>query len=166
MMNITAKPKTVGVTSIKSRVNRPSIVLSCVSGRQSKQNYAATIANRDYGFWTVPAGSKGDSVMVGDEYWFYSGKDAANPNADLILSTWVVTEIIECGTTIHAAICESWTTNDMIGSDDGLYSNRRIVVLGRRSFSLAATFQDLLDMFCKTGSRQLPAGNFRARSLI
>jgi hypothetical protein len=163
-MKITVKAKSTTVGSIKkTNPLSPGIVLCSVASDAAKNNYNLTLRG-DFGFWTVPKGSNGDKVIVGDDYWFRDGvNDLPNRGANCIRSVWVVQETIEVDTPAHNAICELWEREEKWDTPESSYRTRRIVVLARKRSikNQDMTYQELIDLVCKDGATKLPVQDVR-----
>jgi len=102
-------------------MSKASFIIVPVSNDDIKENIIKTVANRDVGYWTAPAGSNGDSVLVGDQIWFVGGKNEQPDTENCIRTIGNITRIIDPTEQpdIHAALSGSWS---------GDWSDRKILV--------------------------------------
>lgn len=150
--------------TVSNKPTSPSVVLCSVSSGEAQANYDLTLRG-DFGFWTVPRGSNGDKVIVGDEYWFREGvNNLPDRGANCVRSIWVVQEIIDVATPSHNAICDLWQREKKWDTEESSYLTRRVVVLARKPVFKKdeMTYQDLIDLFCKDGATKLPVQDVRA----
>jgi hypothetical protein len=91
-----------------------------VSSENAKINLSRTVDfDKGVGYWTVPS-KGGDATMVGDQAWFYSGKNDQGPTENCILGIANIIDLVEPGTALHRAMCTPWMED---------YSDRAIIIL-------------------------------------
>jgi hypothetical protein len=102
-------------------MSKASFILIPVSNDDLKDNMAKTVADRDVGYWTAPAGSNGDKVQLGDQIWFIGGKNQQGQEDNCVQYIGNVTNIIDPETDpeIHSAMASVW---------EGDWSNRKIII--------------------------------------
>ena len=128
-----------------------------VAGEDSKINFSRTIDfGKSTGYWTVPA-TGGNATMVGDQAWFYGGKNDQDPTENCILAIANIVGLIQPGTALHRAMCTPWMKD---------YSDRTIIIL--ELLPLLAkdklTYDELVVLFRKSPTAKVMAnGDYRVK---
>ena len=126
-----------------------------VANDMAKENLVRTVDfTKSVGYWSAPAfgAGGGDKTAVGDQVWFYGGTREQLPTENCIQGIGNITEIIEPGTPLHAAMSNVWS---------GDWSDRRIVVFKLLSVlpKDKLTYDELCLLFSK--GKRMKNGSYR-----
>jgi hypothetical protein len=104
-------------------MSKASYILVPISNRGTKFNLSQTVKfdEGDVGYWSSPGGSQGDKCQVGDQIWFYAGKNDQDPEENCIQGIGTITKIVDpvLDEDVHTAMRQAW---------EGDWSKRKILV--------------------------------------
>jgi hypothetical protein len=128
-----------------------------VSNPDTKENLSRTINfEKSTGYWTVP-GTSGNLTMIGDQAWFYAGKNDQSPNDNCIIGIGNIIDLIQPNTSLHQAMTVPWV---------GDYSDRAIIILELLPLlpKDKMTYDELVALFRKNPNAKVMAnGSLRVK---